>query len=171
MAKLRTQLRQKEEDVEEVNQVASRLSKERDRVTDIVRQEFADRSVLTTTRMHQQLVWLINPVLLLLSPPSIFPPPIAHPLPDRLISTEEENRQVKIDMSELRARHKAELERVARGKERELEEVHERVKQALAKKEDNLRSLRAQHEVSTRAEPSCWAREGGGHLYHSCRLP
>lgn len=46
MAKLRTQLRQKEEEVEEVNQVASRLSKERDRVTDIVRQEFADRCVL-----------------------------------------------------------------------------------------------------------------------------
>ena len=54
---------------------------------------------------------------------------------------------MKIDMSELKARHKAELERMARGKERELEEVHERVKQALAKKEGNLRSMRGQHEV------------------------
>lgn len=43
VTRLRTQLRQREQEVEEVNEVASRLSKERDRVTDIVRQEFADR--------------------------------------------------------------------------------------------------------------------------------
>ena len=65
----------------------------------------------------------------------------------RLIATEEDSRQVKIEMSELKARHKSELERMSRAKERELEEVHERVKQALAKKEGNLKSLRAQHEV------------------------
>ena len=75
---------------------------------------------------------------------------------------------MKIDMSELKARHKAELERVARGKERELEEVHERVKQALAKKEDNLRSLRAQHEVST---GTVGANAGGGGERFICTIP
>ena len=43
MTRLRTLLRQREQEVEEVNEVASRLSRERDRVTEIVRQEFADR--------------------------------------------------------------------------------------------------------------------------------
>ena len=67
---------------------------------------------------------------------------------------------MKLDMSELKARHKVELERVVRGKERELEEVHERVKQALAKKEGNLSTLRAQHEVST-GDMNSWDGEGG----------
>ena len=62
--------------------------------------------------------------------------------------TEEENKQLKIEMSELRARHKVELERVGKVKNREMEEVHERVKQALAKKEDNLKALRVQHEAA-----------------------
>ena len=123
MTRLRTQLRQREQEVEEVNEVASRLSRERDRVTEIVRQEFADRQA--NCKYHCDIG-----------------------ISFRLIAIEEENRQVKIDMSELKARHKAELERMARGKERELEEVHERVKQALAKKEGNLRSMRGQHEVS-----------------------
>ena len=43
VTRLRTLLRQREQEVEEVNEVASRLSRERDRVTEIVRQEFADR--------------------------------------------------------------------------------------------------------------------------------
>lgn len=51
-------------------------------------------------------------------------------------------------MSELRARHKVELEKVGRDKDREMESVHERVKQALGKKEDNLRSLREQYEAA-----------------------
>ena len=62
--------------------------------------------------------------------------------------TDEENKQLKIEMSELRARHKVELERMRKGKEREMEEVHERVKQALAKKEENLTSLRQQYEAA-----------------------
>ena len=66
----------------------------------------------------------------------------------RLVSTEEENRQLKIEMSELRARHRLELERSQRGKERELEEVHSRVRQALVKKEENLSSLHSQHEAA-----------------------
>ena len=56
---------------------------------------------------------------------------------------------MKLEMSELRARQRLELERVKRDKERELEEVHERVKQALERKEGNLKTLRSQHEVTT----------------------
>ena len=36
-------LRQKEREVEQVSQVASKLTNERDNVADVVRQEFADR--------------------------------------------------------------------------------------------------------------------------------
>ena len=62
------------------------------------------------------------------------------------MSTEEENKQLKIEMSELRARHKVELEREKKTKAKELEEVHQRVKQALEKKEENLTALKEQHE-------------------------
>ena len=49
-------------------------------------------------------------------------------------------------MSELRARHKVELERVKKNSAQELEEVHGRVRQALEKKEGNLATLREQYE-------------------------
>jgi len=69
------------------------LQKERERLSEIIRQEFADRLVLT----------------------------------------EEENRRIKNDMAELRARQQLELEKkkeeidvVQRDKERELETVHEK---------------------------------------------
>ena len=42
-SRLRSLLRQKEQEVERVGEVASKLTKERDNVADIVRQEFADR--------------------------------------------------------------------------------------------------------------------------------
>ena len=47
VARLRSLLRQKEEEVRQVGEVAERLTRERDNVTDVVRQEFADRSVYT----------------------------------------------------------------------------------------------------------------------------
>ena len=50
-------------------------------------------------------------------------------------------------MSELQTRHKLEKDRLQHKKEQELAEVHNRVKQALAKKEENLKTLRSQHEV------------------------
>lgn len=62
------------------------------------------------------------------------------------MGTEEENKELKREMSELRARHKVELGRLRKAKDKELEEVHERVKQALEKKEDNLNTLKEQHE-------------------------
>ena len=52
---------------------------------------------------------------------------------DRLVATDEENKRVKNDMSELKARHKIEVERakaevnlVQKAKEEEMEEVHKR---------------------------------------------
>ena len=42
-SRLRSLLRHKEQEVERVGEVASKLTKERDNVADIVRQEFADR--------------------------------------------------------------------------------------------------------------------------------
>ena len=43
MSRLRSLLRQKQDEVEHVSEVASKLTRERDSVADIVRQEFADR--------------------------------------------------------------------------------------------------------------------------------
>ena len=43
VAQLRSLFRQKEEEVRQVGEVATKLSQERDNVTDVVRQEFADR--------------------------------------------------------------------------------------------------------------------------------
>ena len=40
---LRSQLQLRDEEVERVGQVASKLTQERDNVADVVRQEFADR--------------------------------------------------------------------------------------------------------------------------------
>lgn len=45
---------------------------------------------------------------------------------DRLLGTEEENKRLKEEMVEMRARQRLELDRVAREKDRELEEVHRR---------------------------------------------
>lgn len=106
VASLQIQLRHRDQEVERIGGVASKLTLERDGVADIVRQEFADR----------------------------------------LVRTEEENKQLKLEMSELRARHKVEVERVRKSSALELEEVHGRVRQALEKKEDNLHTLREQYE-------------------------
>uniref|UniRef100_A0A8B9Q1N2 Centrosomal protein 131 n=1 Tax=Apteryx owenii TaxID=8824 RepID=A0A8B9Q1N2_APTOW len=45
---------------------------------------------------------------------------------DRLVGTEEENKQLKAEMAEMRARQRLELDRVVREKDEELEEVHRR---------------------------------------------
>jgi 5-azacytidine-induced protein 1 len=45
---------------------------------------------------------------------------------DRLVATEEESKQIKNEMSELKARHKVEVEKVTKDKEKELSEIHER---------------------------------------------
>lgn len=45
---------------------------------------------------------------------------------DRLVTTEEENRRLKVEVSEVRARLRFEVERITREKEEELAEVHHR---------------------------------------------
>ncbi|XP_035198404.1 centrosomal protein of 131 kDa [Oxyura jamaicensis] len=67
---------------------------------------------------------------------------------DRLVGTEEENKRLKAEMAETRARQRLELDRVVREKDKELEEVHRRVKTAVARKEENVSSLRKQYEAA-----------------------
>ncbi|XP_020506197.2 centrosomal protein of 131 kDa isoform X1 [Labrus bergylta] len=67
---------------------------------------------------------------------------------DRLVTTEEENRRMKVEVSEVRARLRLEVERVTREKEEELAEVHQRVKSAILKKEETVNHLRKQHEAA-----------------------
>ena len=43
VTRLRSLLRQKESEVEQTNEVVTKLNRERDNISDIVRQEFADR--------------------------------------------------------------------------------------------------------------------------------
>lgn len=76
-----------------VLQLTDKMHRERDRVSDIIRQEFADR----------------------------------------LVATDEENKRVKNEMSEMKARHRIELDRckeqmedVRKQKDEEMEEVHKR---------------------------------------------
>uniref|UniRef100_A0A4W3K7S4 Centrosomal protein 131 n=1 Tax=Callorhinchus milii TaxID=7868 RepID=A0A4W3K7S4_CALMI len=102
--------RQKEQEVEDIRKVTikDRLTEERNSLAEVIRQEFADR----------------------------------------LVMTEEENKRLKTEMSEGRARHRLEVERVTREKEEELEEVHKRVKAAIVKKEEAVSNLRKQHEAA-----------------------
>ncbi|KAM6245460.1 LOW QUALITY PROTEIN: centrosomal protein of 131 kDa [Porphyrio hochstetteri] len=67
---------------------------------------------------------------------------------DRLVGTEEENKRLKAEMMELRARQRLELDRVLQEKDKELEEVHRRVKSAVLRKEESVSSLRKQYEAA-----------------------
>ncbi|NXT93712.1 CP131 protein, partial [Anhinga rufa] len=67
---------------------------------------------------------------------------------DRLVRTEEENKRLKAEMAEMRARQRLELDRVVQEKDKELEEVHRRVKMAVVRKEESVSSLRKQYEVA-----------------------
>ncbi|XP_030840141.1 centrosomal protein of 131 kDa isoform X2 [Strongylocentrotus purpuratus] len=69
---------------------------------------------------------------------------------DRLVAVDDENKRVKNEISEMRARHKLELTRIQESKEEEMEEVHKRVKQAIAKKEDVVNQLRQQHAAAVK---------------------
>ncbi|XP_067224787.1 centrosomal protein of 131 kDa isoform X3 [Chanodichthys erythropterus] len=69
---------------------------------------------------------------------------------ERLVETEEENRRMKMEASEAKARLRLEVERVSREKEEELAEVHQRVKSAILKKEETVNNLRKQHEAAVK---------------------
>uniref|UniRef100_A0A8D0DI03 Centrosomal protein 131 n=1 Tax=Salvator merianae TaxID=96440 RepID=A0A8D0DI03_SALMN len=103
-------LRQKEQEAEDIRKVRDQLAQERSSLSEVIRQEFADR----------------------------------------LVTTEEENKRLKTEMAELRARQRLELDRVTRDKEEELEEVHKRVKTAIMKKEEAVNSLRKQYEAAVK---------------------
>ncbi|XP_015264163.1 PREDICTED: centrosomal protein of 131 kDa isoform X1 [Gekko japonicus] len=105
---LRGLLRQKEQEAEDIRKVRDQLAQERSSLSEVIRQEFADR----------------------------------------LVGTEEENRRLKGEIAELRARQRLELDRVTRDKEEELEEVHKRVKTAIVKKEETVNTLRKQYEAA-----------------------
>ncbi|XP_069887739.1 centrosomal protein of 131 kDa isoform X2 [Dipodomys merriami] len=97
--RLQALVRKKEKELAEAQAVNAQLSGERNNLTQVVRQEFADR----------------------------------------LAASEEEKRQVRAELAELRARQQLELD-----------EVHRRVKAALAKKEEAVNSLRRQHEAAVK---------------------
>ncbi|XP_069125158.1 centrosomal protein of 131 kDa-like [Argopecten irradians] len=112
---LKVYLKQKDQEIAQLQQLTDKMHKERDRVSDIIRQEFADR----------------------------------------LVTTDEENRRIKNEMSEMKARHRIELDRakdqieeVKKRKDDEMEEVHKRVKQAIVKKEEVLNQVRLQYQAS-----------------------
>ncbi|XP_032851610.2 centrosomal protein of 131 kDa isoform X2 [Tyto alba] len=67
---------------------------------------------------------------------------------DRLVGTEEENKRLKAEVAEMRARQRLELDRVVREKDKELEELHRRVKTAVVRKEESVSSLRKQYEAA-----------------------
>ncbi|RXN10193.1 centrosomal protein of 131 kDa [Labeo rohita] len=69
---------------------------------------------------------------------------------ERLVETEEENKRMKMEVSEAKARLRLEVERVTREKEEELAEVHQRVKSAILKKEETVNNLRKQHEAAVK---------------------
>ncbi|XP_067432957.1 centrosomal protein of 131 kDa isoform X4 [Thunnus thynnus] len=108
LIRLQGLLRQREQEVEDVTQTRDKMADERRSLAEVIRQEFADR----------------------------------------LVMTEEENRRMKAEVSEVRARLRLEVERVTREKEEELAEVHQRVKSAILKKEETVSNLRKQHEAA-----------------------
>ncbi|CAF3924096.1 unnamed protein product, partial [Adineta steineri] len=115
--RLQVILRQKETEINDIKKITETLQKERERLSDIIRQEFADRLVLT----------------------------------------EEENRRIKGDMAELRARQQIELDKkkeeidlLQRDKEKELETVHEKIKQAISKKDEQVQTLRTQFDAAVK---------------------
>uniref|UniRef100_A0A7N8XGE9 Centrosomal protein 131 n=1 Tax=Mastacembelus armatus TaxID=205130 RepID=A0A7N8XGE9_9TELE len=108
LIRLQALLRQKEQEIEDITQTRDKLADERRSLAEVIRQEFADR----------------------------------------LVMTEEENRRMKVEVSEMRARLKLEVERVTRDKEEELAEVHQRVKSAILKKEETVNNLRKQYEAA-----------------------
>ncbi|KAM9537553.1 centrosomal protein of 131 kDa isoform 2-T2 [Guaruba guarouba] len=67
---------------------------------------------------------------------------------DRLMGTEEENKRLKAEMAEMRSRQRLELDRLVQEKDKELEEVHRRVKTAVLRKEESVSSLRRQYEAA-----------------------
>ncbi|KAL0964859.1 hypothetical protein UPYG_G00330010 [Umbra pygmaea] len=110
LLRMQAQIRQRDQEIQDISQIRDQLSEERRSLAEVIRQEFAER----------------------------------------LVVTEDENKRMKIEMSEARARLRLEVERVTREKEEELAEVHQRVKAAILKKEETVASLRTQHQAAVK---------------------
>ncbi|XP_066521739.1 centrosomal protein of 131 kDa [Hoplias malabaricus] len=108
LLRLRTHLTQREQEITDITQIRDKLTEERRSLAEVIREEFAER----------------------------------------LVVTEEENRRMKVEVAEVRARLRLEVERLTREKEEELAEVHQRVKSAILKKEETVNNLRKQHEAA-----------------------
>ncbi|CAF3411768.1 unnamed protein product [Rotaria socialis] len=115
--RLQVLLTQKETEINDIKKITETLQQERDRLSDIIRQEFADRLVLT----------------------------------------EDENRRVKGEIAELRARQQLELEKkneeleaLKRRQDKELQALHEKIKQAISKKDEQVRGLHVQYETAVK---------------------
>lgn len=67
---------------------------------------------------------------------------------DRLVLLEDENFRYKREFSELRSRQKLEIENLKNEKENELLAVHERVKSAIARKDESIDAIRRQMEMA-----------------------
>lgn len=67
---------------------------------------------------------------------------------DRLVLLEDENSRYKREFSEFRARHKLEIENSKNEKENELKAVHERVKSAMARKDEAVEAIKRQLDMS-----------------------
>lgn len=108
LIRLRAALRQKEQEVEEVTQVRASLALEGEATSEVLK----DGCPQTRDKLADERRSLAEVV--------------RQEFADRLVTTEEENRRLKVEVSEVRARLRLEVERITREKEEELAEVHQR---------------------------------------------
>ncbi|XP_061562148.1 centrosomal protein of 131 kDa isoform X3 [Phycodurus eques] len=66
----------------------------------------------------------------------------------RLLLAEEEAQRTRVEADEVRAALRAEVDRMTKEKEDELQQVHQRVKSAILKKDEAVDALRRQHEAA-----------------------
>lgn len=108
--RLKSTITQKDQEITDVKKIKTKLVEERGNVTDIIREEFAER----------------------------------------LVHTEEENKRMKNEIAQMRARQRLELDRVNKEKEEELSEVHKRVRAAIVKKEEAVANIKEQYEAAVK---------------------
>ncbi|CAH8650424.1 unnamed protein product [Schistosoma margrebowiei] len=131
--RLRSQLTQRDQELAEVRLLYEKLNQERQNISDVIRQEFADR----------------------------------------LIYVEEENRSMKRELAELKARLKAEQERhekdidaIKKLNNSEIETVHLKIKEIIKKKEEKFAILREsfQNELEKKDRELDAANQRAQHL-------
>ncbi|VDP89938.1 unnamed protein product [Echinostoma caproni] len=111
--RLRIQLQQREQEMHEIRALYEKLNQERQNLSDVVRQEFADR----------------------------------------LVTLEEENRTAKRELAETKARlskeqerHETDLAALRKANAEELKSVHQKIKEAMKRKDEKTNQMRGQFE-------------------------